>query len=263
MIMNIIMLNNVENEFHSKIILIIVKGSNKLFIYELLKEYKKQFGFNNVLLRNIKANKLIILYLSISIIFPVTISLLFIQRNFVWMIITAIIYLVSLFFGGIQHKAKMVKLIPENSIGIDLIPFRKMLKDTFAIETEEQLSRLDEIIKKEMAIREYSRKYPLMEVIRQLVVAILITGLLSYAFFEIRDGHNEEGSSFLALYFICIMVLIMISGLLKQIRDFGSVSYLHEISYKINLSLLDNSINKNKEEDKNSNNYIPRKNRHK
>ncbi|MEI2467013.1 hypothetical protein, partial [Niallia taxi] len=108
-----------------------------MFIYELLKEYKKQFGFNNVLLRNIKANKLIILYLSISIIFPVTISLLFIQQNFVWMIITSIIYLVSLFFGGIQHKAKMVKLIPENSIGIDLIPFRKMLKDTFAIETEE------------------------------------------------------------------------------------------------------------------------------
>ncbi len=235
-----------------------------MFIFELLKEYKKQFGFKNVFLRNIKANKLIILYLTFSLFFPIIIVSLLYMNLYIWMGVTALLYFLILFFGGVQHKAKMVKSIPENSIGLDLIPFRKMLKDKFSIETEEQLLLLDEVIKKEMEITEYNSKYPLIEVIRQLLVAILVTGLLSYAFFEIRDGHKEVGTTILTVYIICIGILITISGLIKQIRDFGSVSYLHEISYKINLSILNDSININKEQDNmNSKSFKPRKIRHK
>lgn len=161
------------------------------------------------------------------------------------MITTIVIYLFILFIGGMQHKDRMLKSKPKNTLGFDLQAFRKMLKDSFRIETEDELLRLDVIIKKEMEIKEYNRKYPFSEVIRQFSVAIFITGILSYAFLEIRDGNKEVGSSYLTLYILILAILITISGILKQFREFGANSYLYEISYKIHLALLEDSINSN------------------
>ncbi|MED4040366.1 hypothetical protein [Niallia taxi] len=216
-----------------------------MFIEELLKEYKKRFGFKNVFIRNVRTNKWIILYLSFSLLFPIIIGYLFSLHLLIWMITTMVIYLFILFIGGMQHKARMLNSKPKNTLAFDLQAFRIMLKDIFRIETEEQLLRLDEIIRKEMEIKEHNRKYPLSEVIRQFTVAIFITGLLSYAFFEIRDGNKEAGSSYLSLYIFILAILITISGILKQFKEFGANSYLYEISYKIHLALLDDSINSN------------------
>ncbi len=45
-----------------------IKGreEDSMFIYQLLKEYRKRFGFKTVLIRNIRTNKLILLWLFIS-----------------------------------------------------------------------------------------------------------------------------------------------------------------------------------------------------
>lgn len=216
-----------------------------MFIYQLLKEYKKQFGFRNIFLRNVRMNKWILLYLLVSISFPIIISYLFTLKKLEWMTLSIVLYMIILRLSGEQHKRKMIKLKPQNTLGYSVQPFREMLYKTFSITTDEQMLRLDEIIKREIASVEYNRKYPLVDIIRQLIVAIFITGLLSYAFFEIRDGNMAEATPLLGMYLLLIGFTFTLGGLLKQIREFGTSSYLNDISFLIHLSLLDSSIQAN------------------
>jgi hypothetical protein len=190
-------------------------------------------------------NKWILLYLLVSFSFPIIISLLFYWKQIDWMIFSIIAYFLILYFGGEQHKKRMVKLRPANTLGYDVQPFRKMLSESFSITSDEQLLRLDEIIKRELSAVEYNRRYALSDIIRQLFVAILITGLLSYAFFEIRDGNIEKATPLLASYILVIGLAITLGGFLKQIREFGSSSYLNDMSFLIHLSLLESSIQSN------------------
>ncbi|WP_066050908.1 hypothetical protein [Robertmurraya korlensis] len=170
------------------------------------------------------------------------------------MILAILVYLTVLFFGGEQHKRKMIKARPFNSLGFDVQPFKQMLYEKYGIVTEEQLLRLDEIIKRELSLNEYYRKYPLSEMIKQLIVAILTTGLLSYAFIEIRYGNQESASNLIAVYLTCIAIIAMIGGFLKQCKDFGSTSSLNDISYMIQIVLLEESIQKEQPETTNKNN---------
>ncbi|PWW26616.1 hypothetical protein DFO73_110190 [Cytobacillus oceanisediminis] len=238
-----------------------------MFIYQLVKEYKKRFGFKNILLRNVKMNKWILFYLLTSVCFPIIISILFYFDLIIWMVLSIVVYFIILYFGGEQHKKKMIKLKPTNTLGYDVQPFRKMLSEIFSITSDEQLLRLDEIIKREISAVEYNRKYPLSDIIRQLFVALLITGLLSYAFFEIRDGNTEKATPLLAAYILVIGFTITLSGFLKQIREFGSSSYLNDISFLIHLSLLEVSIQTNPKQELEEDNYhlvLPsRKDKHK
>ena len=50
-------------------------------------------------------------------------------------------------YMGEQYKKRTFKLDPSESLGYNVRPFRKMLQDEFSITTDEQLLRLDEIIK--------------------------------------------------------------------------------------------------------------------
>lgn len=218
-----------------------------LFIYQLLKEYKIRFGFKNIFLRNVKINKWIIFYLLVSLCFPVIIFLLFYIQEINWMLLSIILYFLVLYFGGEQHKRKMFNSIPENTITYDVVPFRKMLHETFMITTDEQLLRLDEIIKREIASVEYNRKYPLSDIIRQLIIALLVTGLLSYAFFEIRDGNIQKAAPLLTIYILIIGLVFFVGGVMKQIREFGANTHLNDISFLIHLSLLDRSIKQNED----------------
>jgi hypothetical protein len=215
---------------------------DSLFIYQLLKEYKKRFGFKNIFLRNVKINKWILFFLSVSLCFPVITFLLFLNQEIFWMLISIIVYFLVLYLGGEQHKRKMYNSIPKNTITYDVVPFRNMLHETFSITTDEQLLRLDEIIKREIASVEYNRKYPLSDIIRQLLIALLVTGLLSYAFFEIRDGNIQKAAPLLTIYIFFIGLVFFIGGVLKQIREFGANTHLNDISFLIHLSLLDRSI---------------------
>jgi hypothetical protein len=237
-----------------------------LFIYQLLKEYKKRFGFNNIFKRNVKINKWILGYLFASLCFPVIIFILFYIQEITWMVLSIIVYFLVLFFGGEQHKRKMYKSIPENTLTYDVVPFRKMLHETFSITTDEQLLRLDEIIKREIAAVEFNRKYPLSDIIRQLIVAVLVTGLLSYAFFEIRDGNIDKATPLLTIYLLFIGLVIFVGGVLKQVREFGASTHLNDISFLIQLSLLDSSIHEDKRSIQETSNVVlirSRKNKHK
>lgn len=217
-----------------------------MFIYELIMEYKKRFGIKNVFLKNVKTNKWIVLYLFISISFPIIILFLFYNKSILWMVFSIILYLAILFFGGIQHRRKMYNSMPPGSLSHHTMPFRDMLKDVFSITTDEQYLRLDEILKREIASVENDLKYPLMDIVRQLIVALIVTGLLSYAVFEIREGNFEQAKPLLATYLLIIGGLFAVGGFLKQIREFGSSSCLVDISILIQLSLLENSIRVNK-----------------
>jgi hypothetical protein len=236
-----------------------------MFIYQLLKEYKKKMGFIHVLLRNIKINKWIIVYLFVSVSFPVLITLLFSHKSIFWMVSSIILYLIILFFGGMQHQRKMYKARPAGSLAYHTQPFRDMLRDVFSITTDEQYKMLDELIKREMAAVEYARKYPLMDIVRQLIVALIVTGLLSYAVFEIREGNHDQAKQLISLYLLIISLIFTVGGILKQLREFGSGSYLHDITFLVQLTLLENSIRASQQKElSNENNvFFPRKNRDK
>jgi hypothetical protein len=237
-----------------------------LFIYRLLKEYKKRFGFKNIFFRNVKYNKWILFYLFASLCFPVIIFLLFYFQEINWMVLSIILYILVLYFGGEQHKRKMNNSIPENTITYDVVPFRNMLHESFSITTDEQLLRLDEIIKREIASVEYNRKFPLSDVIRQLFIALLVTGLLSYAFFEVRDGNIQKAAPLLTIYILIIGLVFFVGGVLKQIREFGPNTHLNDISFLIHLSLLDRSIKQNKDVFQGGSDVVhlsPRKEKHK
>ena len=222
-----------------------------MFIYQLLMEYKKRFGFKNMFLQNIKMNKWIILYLLVAIGLPIVyLYLVYLNFSFWMLTICVVMYILLLYIWGEQYKKRTFKLDLSESLGYNVRPFRKMLQDEFSITTDEQLLRLDEIIKRKIAAEEYNRKVPLVEVVRQLSVAIPITGLLSYAFFEIRNGKGEHASTLIAVYIVCIGIVWTVGGFLKQLREFGSSSYLHDISFLIQLVLLESSIQENLEKEK-------------
>ncbi|RFB11447.1 hypothetical protein DZB84_20485 [Bacillus sp. HNG] len=216
-----------------------------MFIYRLVKEYRKQFEFKNVLSRNIRANRWILLYLFFSLIFPIAIGVLFYLKELMIMLISAIIYVIILYIGGEQHKKRMIEVLPVNSLGYNVQPFKEMLRNKFNITTDEQLIILDEIIRRELYLRESNRKYPFADIGKQLFVAILTTGLLSYVFLEIRAGNLETATNLFAIYIVCLTGILMLGGIIKQFKDFGSSSNLNDISYLIQLLLLENSINKN------------------
>jgi hypothetical protein len=220
----------------------------ELFIYQLVGEYKARFGFKRVLLRNIKINKWIILYLLVSLLFPIVIVGFFHYKELFFMFLSTVLYIVILYVGGEQHKHKMLNTKPANTLSYDIIPFREMLGEKFGIVNNDQLIRLDEVIKRELALVSSKQKQPFADIIRQLIVALLTTGLLSYAFLEIRNGNAEAGTNLVTIYLIIIAVLSITGGILKQIMDFGSTSYLNEISFLIQLSLLESSVNQSLKE---------------
>jgi hypothetical protein len=128
-----------------------------VFIYQLVKEYKKQFGFQKVITRNIKINKWILLYLFISLCFPIFIGVFYYMKELILMVISIALYLIVLYLGGEQHKRKMINAKPINSLGYDVHSFRNMLNKKFGITTDQQLLRLDEIIKRELTLGEFNR----------------------------------------------------------------------------------------------------------
>ncbi|MGG2014023.1 hypothetical protein [Bacillus sp. S10(2024)] len=222
-----------------------------MFIYQLLTEYKKRFGFKNTFLQNIKMNKWIILYLLATIALPIfCFYLVYLNFNFETLIVCVAIYILLLYIWGEEYKKKTFKLNPSESLGYNVRPFRKMLQEDFSITTDEQLLRLDEVIKRKIAAEEYNRKIPLVEVVRQLSVAIPVTGLLSYAFFEIREGKEQHAQALIAVYIVCIGFVWMLGVFFKQVREFGSSSYLHDISLLIQLALLEGSIQENLKKEK-------------
>ena len=68
--------------------------------------------------------------------------------------------------------------------------------------------------------------------------------------FEIRNGKGEHASALIAVYIVCIGIVWTVGGFLKQLREFGSSSYLHDISFLIQLVLLEISIQENPEKEK-------------
>jgi hypothetical protein len=69
--------------------------------------------------------------------------------------------------------------------------------------------------------------------------------LLSYAFFEIREGNTGKATPLLALYLLVIGILFTVGGVLKQVREFGSGTYLNNISFLIQLCLFETLIRGN------------------
>ncbi|WP_137792049.1 hypothetical protein [Bacillus sp. E(2018)] len=213
-----------------------------MFIYQLLQEYKDYFGIKQSLKRNVEINKWIISYLIFGISFPILFVYFYFQKNALLMIATLVVYFLILYLGSKQQIKFKIKSNPKGTISYKVAPFLKILEGKFLISTDEQLKILDEVIKREISFIELSRKYPLTDIVKQMTVALPITGLLSYSFLELRNGNTEKATPLLTIYIFCIGVVLIVSWFLQQFKEFTTHSYLNNISVLIQLALLERSI---------------------
>ncbi|WP_010174967.1 hypothetical protein [Bacillus coahuilensis] len=224
-----------------------------MFIQRVLDEYKKAFGFRASLKRSSKINKLIFLYLFIYVVDAGLLLYFFYTKNNVGMLICLAIYILLFIVANKQSKYKLNETIKSNPYRIlGTKEFNVVMKRLY-ITTNEELLILSKLIDKEIELIKIRSKFPLGDILRQLSIALLITGLLTNAFFEIRVGNIKGGTSFLTLYIAFIGVVLISNGIIKIYQDFfGKLTYLMEISSYIHLSELSQSIENKMSESKNS-----------
>ncbi|KPB06034.1 hypothetical protein AAV98_03695 [Bacillus sp. CHD6a] len=129
------------------------------------------------------------------------------------------------------------------------------------IRSKEHLLGLDQLIQKEIRIIELRRLSPFGDIIKQLFVAFLITGVLAHSFYEFRLGNIDIGKSYLSLFIGFFGLIIMLNGIIKTYIDFfGRTTQLMEISSLIELQILSIDINKfdTKTEETTKDDYIAR-----
>ncbi|RDU38681.1 hypothetical protein DRW41_03730 [Neobacillus piezotolerans] len=217
-------------------------GKIIMFIDQLVLEYRKNFGFKKTIRRNMEINKWFSLYLLSLLVLPITFLYFSSLKDEPYMLLILFIFWSVVLLGGKQHKKKLIDCKPANSFGYTIEPFLGMLRNKFGIITKEQLLIVDEIIKQEIAKEERESKYPFQEMIRQMFVAIPITGILSYAFSEIKNGNTETGNSLIGMYFFLFCCVLIMSGFLKVKKEFANTAYLSDISRKIQIALLELSV---------------------
>jgi hypothetical protein len=87
-----------------------------------------------------------------------------------------VMYFFILYVRGKQHIKFIFRNKPDGTISYKVEPFLIILNNKFHITSDEQLKILDEVVKRQITFVEHSRKYPLTDIIRQMILAIPVTG---------------------------------------------------------------------------------------
>lgn len=225
---------------------------------ELINVYDKNFGFFTALKNSLKSSKWILLSYSLIIISAVGFYFVYIMNTpnkLWWMIALILIYIASIVWSGFIHVNNIkreFKSIKEYE-DYKLTEINKFIKKELGLKTVKQYELLDSLVKKEIEISESIRKFPFSNTIRQLLVAVLITGLLSYSFKEMISGNKQIGFSLLELYLMIIGTIIIIGVLIYSLRDYDKINKLKHISriiseLLIKISKTENDLEEQKKE---------------
>ncbi|EDL65722.1 hypothetical protein [Bacillus sp. SG-1] len=222
-----------------------------MFIEELLSVYRKSFGLWASLKRSSRVNKLIWIYIGIYIIDAGLFYYFFLNKEYEGVLFCIGLYIVLTFVSSKQSKYKLSKHRSQSSTIPGTEQFREVMAE-LKVTTSEEMELLDKVILEELALIKERRKYPLGDILRQLMVALLISGILAIAVFEIREGNIPKATSYFLFYIACLGVVAILNGALKTYLDFfGRHTQLMEVSSYIHLTRLSQSI-ENKRENENS-----------
>ncbi|MEY8742798.1 hypothetical protein AB9M62_25375 [Bacillales bacterium AN1005] len=232
-------------------------------VQELIKIYNENYSFYLEIKKTSKKNKLILLPFFLIIISVIAFYSVYVlggnQYKILVMTGAIIIYLISI-LSGAYLQARFIKTTYGSNEKFEehkLNEIKKFIKQKFNIASVKQYELLDNLIKKEIEVIEFNRKFPFSNTIRQLIVAVLVTGLLSYSIREFTNGDKQMGVSLLSLYLLIIGTLFILGTLIYSLKDFGKLYKLKNISRILSELLI--SISRNEEEikthqNKNNNN---------
>jgi uncharacterized membrane protein YraQ (UPF0718 family) len=208
----------------------------RLYINELIRVYNENFGFWHRVKDTLNRSKLILVPLCCMVVSAICFYLLFIVDNIpyrVFFMITSILLIIgSIIWGDFIQK----KTINNKYDGIQNLEKHKLekvegfLKENLKIEKLEHYTLLDTLVTKQIEEIKENKSFPFLNTIRQLLMAVLITGLLSYSFKQLTDGNSILAQSLLALYIMILGTILIVGSFIYSTREFTRKYKLKQIS---------------------------------
>jgi len=152
-------------------------------------------------------------------------------RN-IQMIVSIVIFICSTLFGGYIRKT-IIQRKYGGAEGLErykLFKIETRIKEKLHIENLNEFSLLNTLVQKEIDKIENNNNFPLMNIIKQLFIAVLVTGLLAYSFKELGNGNTELALALLTIYIMIIGSLIFLSSILYITREYTTLYKLRQIS---------------------------------
>lgn len=207
-----------------------------MFINDLLKVYDENYGLVSSIKNSVKERKVILIPYSLVVLSSISFFGVRLVGNELLrtklMIFILIIYILSIVLSasvkGLIFKARFGSY--RNYQRHKLVQIDKFIKEETKITNTNDYQLIDKLIRKEIGIIRYNKRFPFIDTIRQLLIAVLITGLLSYSVTELINGDSQIGYSLFSLYLMIVGSLIIIGILIYNLRDFGKLYKLKQIS---------------------------------
>lgn len=215
-----------------------------MYLANVLNLYKKYFGFWVSLKKTSSVSKIVWVIFVLYFLNVLFMGICIYYSLNQWMILSILIFIITFYWANLQGKYIYKKIKAKDPIGIPSVnTFENMMKE-LNISSKEHLLCLDKLIQKEIRIIELRRLSPFGDIIKQLFLAFLITGVLAHSFHEFRLGNIDIGTSYLSLFIGFLGLIIMLNGIIKTYIDFfGRTTQLMEISSLIELQILSIEIN--------------------
>lgn len=229
------------------------EGELRVYINKLIKVYNENFSFWYRAKESFHRSKIIV--------FPLILlsgstfcfySLFFksdIPFKYLLMICSILFFILSIIWAStIQKKSIKSKYGTMEKYEIyKLESVEHFLRIDLNIAKIEQYALLDSLVRKEIEEIEESRLFPFINTIRQLIIAVLITGLLSYSLKQIAEGDSALGQSLLVFYIMIIGTIIILSSIIYSNREFTKKYKLKQISkliceLQLKSSLIDSNL---------------------
>src|SRR5699024_9395640 len=205
-------------------------------ISNLIQIYNENFSFWNTAKSMVRENKLILLpviliFSSALYFYIISITNQMPFRN-IQMIVSIVIFICSTLFGGYIRKT-IIQRKYGGAEGLErykLFKIETRIKEKLHIENLNEFSLLNTLVQKEIDKIENNNNFPLMNIIKQLFIAVLVTGLLAYSFKELGNGNTELALALLTIYIMIIGSLIFLSSILYITREYTTLYKLRQIS---------------------------------
>jgi hypothetical protein len=231
-----------------------------MFIEKLLEEYRKEFGVLQIVMTNFKYNPFLILYITLMLGSSFGLGYFFLQKNVELMIFCILVYSASILIAR-YHQRKLIIKEFGNKNGHrkeTLYKFKKIINLKLNIHKIEEIKQLDELIKKEVSYIHETKKFPFSDIIRQLLVGLLITGLLAYSIQQLVKGRIDEAGQLVSLYIFFVGIIVMVGLFIHNFKGIGKIERLRKISLQLSELILFISINN---EEKTANEFTLKRNK--
>ena len=227
-----------------------------MYVRKLIKVYDEHYSFLNRIRKSIKDSKIILIPYFMIVLSPIGFYIILISnihlRN--WLMVGILLFYLGGIFWCSSINGRNIKSIYGDYQKYEehkLSKIDTVIKEVFKINSVEHYKLLDSLVMKEIEEIDEIKTFPFSNTIKQLVIAVLITGLLSYSFKELMNGNSELGFPLLTLYLMILGTIVMLSSLIYILRENTKKYKLKQISkliteLQLRLSIINsNEINKN------------------